>query len=85
MCLVGCTEHTQLAFDKKIRSTILFGLCFVPSHCKMLLRDCTSVVPNLIFDVEELITVERFNYLISYLTKNGDSVRREHPYIAPMY
>lgn len=53
-----------------MRAVALFGMCFTPSMCEVLLPDWLTVLPSLILDGAKL-TIIRFSYPGSFVTKNG--------------
>lgn len=63
-----CTERAQSATGRFKRAVNTFCTCLVPSKCKVLSQDRTSVV----LDVEQLTIVKRLT--VSSLTKNGTTV-----------
>lgn len=63
-CLSKCTKSAECVVERITQVAILFAV----------LQGWMKLLPNLIFEEEELTVVHRFGYVGSCLTKNGSMV-----------
>lgn len=73
--LVRLLGSAERAMHRVTRAVAPFGICFAPSKCKAPVQNCTTLIPELIVNGEEVTTVDRFIYLLSCLIKDGSTVR----------
>lgn len=69
-CLVyfdKCLDHGHCALDRLASAIAPFGLCFVPSQCRVLFPDWMLAIPSLELHGEQLTIVDRFTHLDSLI------------------
>lgn len=65
--LLESMENKWRAIDRVARAIMLFDIGFALLHCKVFLEDWMTVAPNLIFQWNELLIVDCFNYLDNWV------------------